>query len=243
MAEASKIERAQLRELKPDFSAELPGGKQVTVQFNPETLKVTFANQVATPSGTGSQGGTPNRLFVGAGTTKLAVQLWFDLTALDSNNSIKDVRDLTREVIYFITPKPEGSNFIPPAVKFIWGSFQFDGMVDSLDESLEFFSSDGHPLRASLTLNLSQQKIPEYKAGAAGGAAGAAGIANPSNRPAVGTTPLTQAAAGASFQQLAQAQGQTGDWQSLAQANGIENPRLLAPGQLLDLQRRERGNV
>ena len=37
------------------------------------------------------------------------------------------------------------------------------------------------------------------------------------------------------MQGLADAQGRSGDWQSIASANGVENPRLLAPGQLLDL--------
>ena len=53
----------------------------VTVQFNPETLKVTFANQIVQGSGAGDQRGSPARQFVGAGTTKLSLQLWFDVTA------------------------------------------------------------------------------------------------------------------------------------------------------------------
>ena len=35
--------------------------------------------------------------------------------------------------------------------------------MESLEESLEFFSTDGIPLRASMTMNLSQQKIDQYK--------------------------------------------------------------------------------
>src|SRR5258706_4614364 len=133
MPESVKLERAQLRELNPNLQDEKDGGKQVTVQFNSETLKVTFANQIATPSGE-----PPSRLFVGAGSTKLVAQLWFDVTSLAPEASTKDVRDLTNEVVYFITPKPEGNNFIPPAVRFIWGSFTFDGIVDSIEETLEF---------------------------------------------------------------------------------------------------------
>ena len=61
----------------------------MTVQFNPETLKVSFANQIQTPSGAGDQSGTPARQFVGAGTTKLALQLWFDVTALADGENTK----------------------------------------------------------------------------------------------------------------------------------------------------------
>jgi hypothetical protein len=234
--------------MKSDFSDNADNGKRVKVQFNPETLKVTFANQIVQPSGPGDQRGTPGRQFVGAGTTKLALQLWFDVTALPSDRAeIKDVRRLTQEVAFFITPKPaEGGNsnsgpqFTPPAVRFLWGSFQFDGMVDSLEESLEFFSPDGRPLRASVSLGLTQQKITEFAfrdtAGDAAGPGGSAGAPRTPQAPRTpGTRPLTPAPQGATVQGLADAKGRGGDWQGIAAANGIENPRQLAPGQLIDV--------
>ena len=75
---------------------------------------------------------------------------------------VDDVRKLTQKVVFFITPQPEGNKFVPPAVRFLWGSFQFDGLMESLEESLEFFSNEGKPLRASMSLNLSQQKITKF---------------------------------------------------------------------------------
>jgi hypothetical protein len=234
---AVKLARAELHELKRDFSGELSGGKVVKVQFNPETLKVSFANQLVQPEGGGDQRGTPARQFVGAGTTKLALTLWFDVTALPADQkSIKDVRKLTQEVAYFITPKSEKGGkgpekFIPPAVRFLWGSFQFDGMLDSLEESLEFFSPEGRPLRASVGLALSQQKITAFSFRDTGdGAAGGAGAPQ-----TPGTRPLTPAPAGSTVQGIADGQGRGGDWQSIASANGIENPRALAPGRLIDV--------
>jgi hypothetical protein len=198
------------------------------VQFNPETLKVSFANLEATPSGAGDQQGKPARQFVGAGTTKLSLQLWFDVTAPmpPEQKKEQDVRKLTAKVAYFITPKPEGDKFVPPAVRFIWGSFQFDGIMESMEESLEFFSSDGRPLRASITINLTQQKITEFTFRATAG---------PGAKPSPGTRPLTPAPQGKSVQNMADSQGKGDNWQDIASANGIENPRLLQPGQLLDL--------
>ena len=151
MPDSQKLEKAELRELDAEFKNEINTDKKCQVQFNPETLKVSFANQVATPSGAGDQQGTPARQFVGAGTTKLSLQLWFDVSAPmpPEQKKEQDVRKLTAKVAYFITPKPEGDKFVPPAVRFIWGSFQFDGIMESMEESLEFFSSDGRPLRAS----------------------------------------------------------------------------------------------
>src|ERR1051325_11089678 len=115
--------KAELIELKPDFSDIKSDGKRVAVQFNPDSLKVSFANQIAT-EGTGSQRGTPGQLHVGAGTTKMSLQLWFDVTRVaDGGTPSGDVRDLTKQVTFFITPKKENPNddkkFIPPAVRFL----------------------------------------------------------------------------------------------------------------------------
>lgn len=228
MPDALKLEKAELRQLDAEFKNEINPDKTCKVQFNPESLKVAFANQIQTPQGAGDQAGTPARQFVGAGTTKLTLQLWFDVSQPlpEGQTQETDVRKLTEKVAYFITPTEEGGKFVPPAVRFVWGSFQFDGLMESLEESLEFFSADGRPLRASMTLNLSQQKITKFIFRDTPG---------PAARQTPGTRPLAQAAAGDTLQGMADSQGKGGDWQGIAAANGIENPRLLEPGQLLDL--------
>jgi hypothetical protein len=187
------------------------------------------------PAGAGDQRGSPARQFVGAGTTKLALTLWFDIgSPQPAGSTVTDVRRLTQKVAYFITPKPvqgQKDKFVPPAVRFVWGSFQFDGLVDSLEETLEYFSPAGKPLRASVALSLSQQKI-QFAFRDTGAGTPAAGAQGPGSTP--GTQPLAQAPSGATVQGIADGAGK-GDWQSIAAGNGIENPRLLAPGQLLDL--------
>lgn len=227
-----KLEKAELRQLDADLRNEINEENWAKLQFNPESLKLTFANQIQTPSGAGDQSGTPARQFVGAGTTKLALSVFFDVSAIpDGEQQYDDVRRLTQKVAFFITPQQEGNQFIPPAVRFVWGSFQFDGIVDGLEENLDFFSSEGKPLRASMSLTLSQQRITQFTFRNAGGAsAGGAGApATP------GTQPLAQAPAGASVQSMAAQAGLGDNWQAIASANGIENPRQLAPGQLLNL--------
>jgi len=219
--------KAQLVEIDASGNPTKPG-YAVTVQFNPENLKVSFTNQVQTPQGTGSSGDKPSKQFVGAGTTKLTLQIWFDVTGQlpAASAGTKDVRKLTQKVAYFITPNEETK--VPPKVRFVWGSFQFDGMMDALEESLEFFSPEGLPLRASVNLSLSEQKIvfqfnDDKKNKGPGG-----------RDVSPGASPLTQSQAGDTLANLADALGKP-DWQSIASANGIENPRLLAPGQLIDM--------
>ncbi|HET9933442.1 MAG TPA: hypothetical protein VFQ35_22210, partial [Polyangiaceae bacterium] len=100
----AKLAKAELRKLDANFENEIEPENWAVVQFNPETLKVSFANQVATPSGSGDQRGTPARQFVGAGTTKLAVQLWFDVGAQQGEtDAVDDVRKLTKKVAHYIT--------------------------------------------------------------------------------------------------------------------------------------------
>ncbi len=85
------------------------------------------------------------------------------------------------------------------------------------------FSADGPPLRASVSISVSKQEIQYDPSKAA-----SLGTANP------GTDPLTAAKANRTLQQMASDAG-SNNWQGIALANGIENPRLLTPGALVNL--------
>jgi hypothetical protein len=243
MPDVPQLAKAELRQLDADFKNEINSDKWTKVQFNPETLKVSFANQIATPAGGGDQNGPQARQFVGAGTTKLVVTIYFDVTTEIPQGSLPqdlpdtdDVRKLTQRVAYFITPEGDPKNkpkkYIPPAVRFLWGSFQFDGIMEALDETLELFSFEGRPLRASMNMTLSQQKITEFKFNPANDAPGVTRRGGS----APGTSPMTEAPAGSTLQGLAAANPTSGmSWQNIASLNGIENPRMLKPGLLIDL--------
>ena len=114
-------------------------------------------------------------------------------------------------------------------MRFDWGSFRFDGIVDSIEESLEFFSADGRPLRSSIQLALSTQEIQHAFDDQlhARGPPGAPAAAPPA--PGIGGSGFTASAgigAGGTVQGLADAHGLGGSWQAIAAANGIENPRV-----------------
>lgn len=241
---APALVKAQLIEMKEDLKSELPesaGGKKIDVQFNPDSMKVSFANQLVQPSGGDQSGGTSGRQFVGAGTTKLALTLWFDITQ-PAKTPVDDVRRMTKDVIHFITPrksKTDPKKMTPPAARFVWGSFVFDGLVESVEESLEFFSPEGKPIRASVAISMSQQKIlvSDFQ-----------GDGSAPKRP--GQRPMTAAKQGDSIQALVGDQGTGatggpgdagggapggGGWQSVAAGNGIEDPLRLQAGAFVDL--------
>ncbi len=234
MPQPPTVTRATLEEIawNEDGSIrEVEDAHSIEVQFNPQSLRVNFTNQ---KSG-GDQSGGSAIQFVGRGSTTLALELWFDVTVLsDGEETPDDVRVLTRQVVHFITPKEENrrddNQFIPPGVRFIWGTFLFEGVVDSINETLEFFSEDGRPLRASLAVTISRQEIQFQIRESANGAGGAG--------PA-GTQPQQPARAGDSVQQMASRAGRPNDWRAIAAANNIENPRHLAPGTLVNLNPRQ----
>jgi hypothetical protein len=226
-------QKAKLIELDEKLESPKSDGKNIDVQFNPETLKVTYSNKIAEKAEGGSKdnsAGPGGRQYVGSGTTKLSLQLWFEASSPDKDgNHTNDVRHLTKDVVYFMTPqnyKGDKTKKLPPGIRFAWGTFIFDGVVDTLDETLEYFSRDGNPLRSSISLGISQEKIliPANE-----------GVVIPGIKKAAGTSPVASAKAGDSLQSLAAANGKAGNWQAIAAANGIENPRSLAVGQLLDL--------
>lgn len=245
MPEPRELAKAKLIELDAEMKEPRPNGRQTSVQFNPETLRVSYANQLAQQGGGGTQspagkaggaaapaGDQANkaaRQYVGSGTTKLALQLWFDVTG--EGGAAADVTKLTEGVAYFMKAQKLGPNgeLLPPNVRLLWGAFQFDGTFDSLEETFEFFAHDGRPLRANVSFTMSRQEIQAGFTTAGASPFGSGGA---------GTRPLTPAPAGATLQGLAAGIAGGASWQSIAAANGIENPRALVPGQLVDLNLR-----
>lgn len=195
------------------------------MQFNPETLKVSYSNQ----SSGGDQRGGSTIQYVGRGTTKLNFELWFDVTAPQPAASKEtDVRKLAEQVVKFIRPRPNGQKgkFIPPGVRFLCGRFLFDGIINSINENLEFFSEDGKALRASLQISLTQQAI--------GFQFGNQQLPGLGSNATPGTRPLEPARAGDSVQSVAGRKGQQDNWQQIAKANDIDNPRRIMAGTPID---------
>jgi hypothetical protein len=240
MTTERQLTKAQLIEIawqegqeKPEVTTSEKSPSPLTVQFNPASLKVTFSNQVE------SGGDTSSSLqFVGRGDSKLAVELIFDVSGKDASNR-EDVRRMTDQVAFFMKTQKETqtndegedeTRYKVPGVRFQWGTFLFDGVMVSMDETLELWSEDGRPLRAAVSISLSQPGI-NFDFQENPNATGAPGTGKPA-----GTTPMTATPAGASLQGMVAGAGLSADWKAVASANGIENPRNLAAGSLVNLQ-------
>jgi Contractile injection system tube protein len=133
-----------------------------------------------------------------------------------------DVRVLTKKIAdTFMQPQNTGSDrpTAPKVCRFQWGSFVFVGMVSSYNETLDFFSPEGVPLRSTLALTLKEDRY-RYE------------ISDAQNQdredPEFATTSETQGAA-----QAAAANGKNPkNWRDIALFNGIENARSIGQAAL-----------
>jgi hypothetical protein len=181
-------------------------GQEIRVHFNPEKLQIDISNTLE-DKGQGKE----KKQYVTKSSAKLAMELIFDTTDDGS-----DVRLQTGRIAQLMEPgKKEGGQGSPPSVVlFEWGAFKFQGLVESYKESLDFFSGNGVPLRASVSLSLAgQDKVFEQLTSG-----------DRSRR----AEPLMQtlAAGGESLTALASRGGNPAAGRALATANAQESMRL-----------------
>ena len=152
------LTRAKLKPVTDQNGAALSesdkNARAVEVQFNPETLDITLSNNFKK-----SKGESPTQL-VDEASAQLSLELQFDTT-----DTGEDVRQKTHKVASFLKPldirlEVERGDPLPPpvVVEFDWGAILFQGYLDSYSETLEFFSHDGVPLRAKVSISLTQQE-------------------------------------------------------------------------------------
>jgi hypothetical protein len=177
----------------------------VPVDFNPSALEYSITLN------TQGEGGKTQQAASRA-SAKLNLELVFD-----STDTGEDVRNKTNKVELMLGPPNKSAAKgapppAPPMVTFEWGAFKFQGVVDSFKQSMDFFSANGVPLRAAVSLSMAQ---PEYQFDQKGGGATAA---------VAGTMVLPDGDASS----LAAAGGDPGAARGIAGANGLESLRASA---------------
>lgn len=249
-----------------------PLGTPINVDFNPQSLRLTHT--ATGPSATqGASTSAVETTTVPCQRTGYTTSLSMDLL-FDTSRDGSDVRAKTLLLVALTRPAGNGSA-AGRALRFSWGSFLFTGYIETLGETIDLFSPDGVPLRATAALSLrglaERDSRPSSAAGfgigasagitggiSAGAAIGAsAGIsgglgasagasfggglgasfsasASASASASVGSTPLVFTASGDTVQSVAARAGVS--WKAVAATNGIDNPRMLPPGSVLDLR-------
>ena len=192
----------------------LPDGDPITVHFNPVSLVYTVEN--SSPQ----QGGDPKRRqFAASFTGKLTMDLQFDTT-----DSGTDVRQVTSQVALFMQSSAQANKNsggstststtnqpAPSVLSFEWGAYQFQGFMESFKETIDFFSADGVPLRALVSIGLARQDNV-FDAGQ-GTSTDTSGSLVPTSQNSSITAAATRG-------------GDPNATRALATANGVENPRF-----------------
>jgi nucleoid-associated protein YgaU len=203
------------------------------VQFNPTELTLDKAAQIAEIAIPGLD--SPLLQFVRGQNEKLNVDLFFDTTENGTGAGATSVTTLTDPIYSLVKIEPEGH--APPVCTFIWNaSFpgahlpaaagnqrrtSFQCVVESVKQKLTFFSPEGVPLRATLTLSLR-----EYKT--LGEQLEQLNLSSPNRTHSHVTRQgdTLAAVAGRYYRK-------SGEWRAIADANTIDDPRRLDAGRFL----------
>lgn len=181
----SDLKKATLVELNSDGTPKDPNG--VEVQFNPATMRLQISN--ATEGG--ESRGRQARQHLGKSSTTLTLDLVFDTADAGTTGTPQSVRDRTAIVEKYVLPVAQGQDKqAPPKLRFQWGPFILDGVVDSVNIDIDHFAADGTPLRAKVGLSLKEQDS-KYQFDATGPGANTQPAPEPGQPPAgqPGSTP------------------------------------------------------
>jgi hypothetical protein len=201
------------------------GSGEVRCAFNPTEYTVaTGAEWRRTPT-TGARSASP-AAFVGTQPRTLRLRLLFDAWATDTEDVSGDIDRLLAWTNPTASSISQGQPQ-PPIVVFHWGrSAFFDAYISSVDAQYTLFSSDGVPLRATVTVALIEVPAePARQNPTSGGFHG--------RRTAV-------LGAGESLHAIAHREyGDAALWRGLAIANGIDDPLGVAIGTTILVPPRE----
>jgi hypothetical protein len=202
-------------QLIPYDGSTLLTSQAITVQFNPSSLKIALSNQLRADTRPAA-GAQKSAQYIDKSSSTLNVELTFDATVAQPGIAAgSDVRLLTKVVAEaFMKPiERNGRKLAPARLQFAWGAFAFNGMITTYTETVEFFSPEGTPLRASLALQLSEDDF-QFTTNAARDEARKDPVFAPAT-PANNLSELNQNAG-----------VDPRDWRATALFNGIENPRF-----------------
>jgi hypothetical protein len=220
---------------KATLTAEYSSGalEVFPVQYNPTEFSLDKAVQIAEIAIPGID--SPLLQFVRGQSEKLSVELFFDTTDAGTGVGAQSVTVLT-DPIYSLT-KIEPGGHAPPIVTFAWNAAfpgaalppaagnqrrnAFRGVVDSCRQKFTYFSPEGIPLRATLTLSLREYKTLDEQLAQLN-------LSSPDRTHAHLTSRDEYL-----WHIAAQYYRRAGDWRAIATENDIDDPRRIEPGQML----------
>lgn len=212
----------------------------IEVQFNPTDLTFSKTAQFAEIAIPGLD--APALQFIRGGAETLTLDLFFDTTDKGMDKGAESVTESTDKFYQLIKQDPE--THAPPRCRFSWGEtkkvtkpaaeqafalktevsyapFWFTCIVEAVDRKFLLFSPQGIPLRARLTVKLREYQTIEQMAAR------------------LKSADHTKARIFKRRERLdqisAQEYGTPTEWRRIAEENQLDNPRRIAPGNVLKI--------
>lgn len=214
--DASSITRAYLVK-SADESDE---NARILFDFNPTSLSYSL-------EASAQQQNQPNRTGQTQAVSQFSAKLSFD-AIFDNTDIGEDVRGTTSKIVAFLKPAPpaegatqDSGSGAPALVLFHWGAFRFQGVLTQYKETIDFFSKEGVPLRASVSLGMTEQGPP---------------LPDDPHTPTTNTGgAVVPTGAADSALAIATRGGNPGAARALAAANSLESLRTAPPGASLEV--------
>jgi len=197
------------------------------VLFNPERYTLNKGVQIAEINIPGLD--SPVLQFIRGNNEKITMELFFDTTEFGMLDDVKDVREETRKIYELI--KINRETHAPPRCTLYWGDqlFSFGSslspqcIVESVNEEFNLFSSSGIPLRAKLNVTFREYKTIEEQLKET--------PKHSSDRRKVRILGRGKTVSHLAWEEY----NDPGQWRLIADANDLDNPRIVAPGTKLEV--------
>jgi hypothetical protein len=186
------------------------------VPYNPTEYSVSNSNSFSETSIPGLI--APIIQFNQGNTRTLSIELLLDTYTNDNYETMKE--DLRKK---YIAPLEKlmaikSDLHAPPHCMVSWGTFQFRGVLESLEKKYILFSSDGTPVRARVTLKFKEYRPLSLQVNSTP-------LYSPDRRR------LFKMTESESIWQMAyNAYGDAALWRAIAEANDIDDPRQIENG-------------
>lgn len=202
--------RAETRPGEPD--------QVITAQFNPKQVGL---QRSATWQGVNTGKDTKPLQFVSSEPAILTLDLFFDKYADADQDVIAD----TEKIFHLTTVQQHGDLHRPPLCKLNWGEYHFindsQWVLQDLRQTFTLFRSNGKPVRATLSCTFRQWRGDDLET-----------KLTDQKSPDVAKSRVVQR--GETLSGIAAEEYlDPGLWRPIAEANGIDNPYRLEPGQVL----------
>ncbi|MGV0025322.1 CIS tube protein [Phormidesmis priestleyi] len=239
---SEKLEKLIITPLSlPDFKPSKTL-QPIEVLFNPTTLSITKpvtwrepqppqqSTTPAAPAAAPRKLNAPEIEFSGGGSRTLTLELLFDVTELveikGQKTPIPDVRTLTNKIVELTRiQRGQSQEEPPPVCQLAWGNppkgsdFPFKGVITNLTQNFTLFRRNGQPVRATLSVQFREYLIAERD--------------KKEIDPEFTTRVVVRGDTVSSI--AADVYRDPKQWRVIADANRLDDPRRLGPGQRLNI--------